>query len=80
MKKVLMAAVAALTMLAFTGCDENAEHCYEVTTTTAGVSLVSYSRMTKEQAEDAEALGTNGLLNQTTKCKIVANSNCEAED
>jgi len=76
-----MAAVAALTMVAFTSCDENTEHCYEVTTSFAGsVSGTYYSRMTKAEAKDAEALGTNGLLQQTTECKIVADKNCPEEE
>ena len=83
MKKILLAAVAALTMVAFTSCDENAEHCYEVSQSFNGVvdaSLTHYSRMTKKQAEDAESLGTNGILGQTTTCKIVPDSKCPSED
>ena len=75
MKKVLLAAVAALTMVAFTSCDENTEHCYEVTQSFNGVvdaNLTHYSRMTQKEAKDAESLGTNGILGQTTTCKIVS--------
>ena len=79
MKKVLMAAVAALTMVAFTSCDENAEHCYEVTTDVVALEpVVNPVRMTKKQAQDMEANGTTSVSKVT--CKIVADSKCPEED
>ena len=74
-----MAAVAALTMVAFTSCDENAEHCYKVTVAAVGLDPVdSYVRMSKKDAKNMELNGTTSVT--TTTCKIVADSNCGDEE
>ena len=87
MKKMIVLAAAAAMAFAFASCDDNAEHCWEVTTTTSGTVIadgtVSYFMWgtksdVKDYCDKAQA-SAFGVVKVETSYKKVADDKCEAE-
>lgn len=85
MKKMIVLAAAAAMAWAFSSCDDNTEHCWEVSAEVSAMGVKASSPMgyfwgTKKQVKDAAPNGSGFGSSVKITYKQVADKNCENKD